>query len=357
MSRKAAQSLPAGRASIRQDADGFDDLDEYFAASPAKPRGREKSWEVTETSTSNNNQDDTEEQFEYVPSTVDEYGAALGPDEVLVDVRADDDICDENQDQANAKLSPNDDDDSEVSFKAGVKVTRSPEEKAHASSLAASAKNNKSKATLQRTRSTKAPSRKTPRSRFEPLVDLKSPTASENVIDDFNRHSKRQKMAPLAFWRNEKVIYGRRQSARMPVIVDVLRKDAAQSPTKQPGKIQSGRQRKQKKTDQVEGRLRAAGFCPKVSVEASVIDFETHEPTRRCTIFSTPIDCLLIGIVLALSSDQVKAKTVSGEDFAIQTIFTEGSFLSSGILEFPPKSSKPSRNSSKHVLVLGLGLV
>lgn len=56
-------------------------------------------------------------------------------------------------------------------------------------------------------------------------------------------------------------------------------------------------------------------------------------------------------LVIALGPDQVDAKPVKGENFSIQTIFTEGTFLSSGILEFPPDSFKPARNSSKHVLV------
>ena len=56
-------------------------------------------------------------------------------------------------------------------------------------------------------------------------------------------------------------------------------------------------------------------------------------------------------LVVALGPDQVDTKPVKGENFSIQTIFTEGTFLSSGILEFPPDSFKPTRNSSKHVLV------
>lgn len=56
-------------------------------------------------------------------------------------------------------------------------------------------------------------------------------------------------------------------------------------------------------------------------------------------------------VVLALGPEGVEVSTVKGEDFGIQTIFTEGSFLSAGILEFPPDSTKPSRNSSKHALV------
>lgn len=298
-----------------------------------------------------------------MPPTVDEYGggdfggAVLGPDEVLVDVHGgdDDDVNNdndyrENHDQSNTRPYAGDDrgeEDPEVSFKSTLKVTRSPREDVDSSP----ARDTKRTTLSQRTRSTRAPSRRGVRSGLEPLVDLKTSTSGMGEAHDFYRRSKRQKIAPLAFWRNEKVIYGRRQSARMPVIVDVLRKDAAQSPTKQPARHQSSRQKK-KRAIEAEGKLREVGFRPKVSVEAAVIDYDTHELTQR----RTPLALLFIDdtcwlLVLALGSDQVKAKTVNGEDFAIQTIFTEGTFLSSGILEFPPKSSKPSRNSSKHVLV------
>lgn len=56
-------------------------------------------------------------------------------------------------------------------------------------------------------------------------------------------------------------------------------------------------------------------------------------------------------LVLALGPEGVETNMVKGEDFGIQTVFTEGSFLSAGILEFPPQSTKPTRNSSKHALV------
>ena len=58
-----------------------------------------------------------------------------------------------------------------------------------------------------------------------------------------------------------------------------------------------------------------------------------------------------MNVVIAISQDQLEPTLVKGEAFSIQTIFTEGGFLSSGVLVFPAKSEKPSRNSSKHALV------
>lgn len=109
-----------------------------------------------------------------------------------------------------------------------------------------------------------------------------------------------------------------------------------------PPRRTQGRARLQRKPS---SRLAFAQSC--LSPPRSSITRQRKNPAdvfRNTTSFFIPL-------VLALGSGQIRTKCVEGEDFAIQTVFTEGSFLSSGILDFPPKSIKPPRNSSKHVLV------
>lgn len=148
-----------------------------------------------------------------------------------------------------------------------------------------------------------AASKRRRRSKFEPLVNLS--TDNVDYCDDDAtkpvRRSKRSKIPPLAYWRNEKVIYGRRQSSRMPVIVDVLRKDATDSPT---------RRRPISRTNGNDGRrttrapaataatdtqsdLKKAGYRPRVNVTASVMDYDTHQEVERCTSFTYTVTLLV----------------------------------------------------------------
>lgn len=131
------------------------------------------------------------------------------------------------------------------------------------------------------------------RSKFEPLVNLSTDNVDYCNDDDGKpvRRSKRSKIPPLAYWRNEKVIYGRRQSSRMPVIVDVLRKDAADSPTRrQPiGRANGGDGRRATRAPAAvagtQADLKKAGYRPHVNVTASVMDYDTHQEVERCTLF------------------------------------------------------------------------
>jgi hypothetical protein len=67
------------------------------------------------------------------------------------------------------------------------------------------------------------------------------------VIDDSSteRRSKRAKVAPVAFWKNEKVIYGRRESGIIPIFIigialqDVIRIPSDDESFSRPRKLKS----------------------------------------------------------------------------------------------------------------------
>ena len=318
LSRRAAQSLPNGRTSIRQDSEGFDDLDEYFAASPAKPvaddlpRGSasSKNWTVTEAATEAHPPSPPpktrpaayrEIEMDIVPLNDDDNNingdAALGygePAEYDMAGREADEITPSSPYAEGENLAPPEgggnvmvEGDEEVSFKPSVKIVPSPTLLVPADQRTRRTPRrpaNDSKSSVTPTeRKSQARATRAPRQPLTPLIDV-----TNHLYDGAGRRSKRQRIAPLAFWRNEKVVYGRRQSAKMPVIVDVLRTDAEKSPTKQAPvrhsrRTASARSRRGTKGDPSgsERALKAAGFREGVSVEAKVMDYDSHEQVER----------------------------------------------------------------------------
>lgn len=90
------------------------------------------------------------------------------------------------------------------------------------------------------------------------------------------------------------------------------------------------------RTIAVERALERAGYVPKINVTATVMDYDNECETER---------------LIAISEDQHRPEPVPQEKFKISTVFEEGSFLTAGILIFPPGVEKPNRNSAKHALV------
>lgn len=131
------------------------------------------------------------------------------------------------------------------------------------------------------------PSKTQPATSAEPKLKRKRSLLAEPLValpdlgDDFDekRKSHRKRFAPLAFWKNEKVVYGRRDSTStpqisdllgMPVIVDVLKKnerDDDQSKKK--------RRRQRRKAAIREAQERQRDAKRKVNVLGVVRDYET----------------------------------------------------------------------------------
>jgi mannose-6-phosphate isomerase-like protein (cupin superfamily) len=149
------------------------------------------------------------------------------------------------------------------------------------------------------------------------------------------RRSCRLKMEPLRYWANEKVCYGRADdpSITLPVIVNVIKKPELDDPT-----FAMGLTRKRRRpVDGNVSKLKAQAFGPDCDVEAEVncYDRPGEEEFR----------------LVALSHHHVQGDPVKDCSFRIHTIFTEGTYMSSGQLIFPPLSQKPTKNSARHALV------
>ena len=160
--------------------------------------------------------------------------------------------------------------------------------------------------------------------------------AGTEVGEDGLRRSCRMKMEPLRFWANEKVCYGRADdpSITLPVIVNVIKKPELDDPT-----FMMGLTRKRRRpADPNASKMRGQGYGPDCDVETEVVCYGglPEETETR---------------LVALSHHHVQGDEVKDCSFRIHTIFTEGTYMSSGQLIFPPGSQKPTKNSSRHALV------
>lgn len=139
----------------------------------------------------------------------------------------------------------------------------------------------------------------------------------------------------------------------IPVVVDVVyREKEFVERKKKVAKLKPKANIKSKKV--VEKALSNAGYQPQVEVNAIVMDYDQHCEAKRCKLASDYIFCdnnHVAAVVIGLSADQHKPEVVNGEKFLISTVFEEGSYLTAGVLVFPPGVQKPNRNSAKHALV------
>ena len=159
--------------------------------------------------------------------------------------------------------------------------------------------------------------------------------AGTELGEDGLRRSCRMKMEPLRFWANEKVCYGRADdpSITLPVIVNVIKKPELDDPT-----FTMGLTRKRRRpVDPNVAKLRAQGYGPDCDVETEVVCHGRHNESETRLV--------------ALSHNHVQGDEVKDCSFRIHTIFTEGAYMSSGQLIFPPGSQKPTKNSHRHALV------
>lgn len=120
------------------------------------------------------------------------------------------------------------------------------------------------------------------------------------------------------------------------MVIDVVRmkKPVVRKPTRTLSKAKSSKSSSRAKV--VEKALEKAGFVPKINVTTTVMDYDNECEIER---------------LIAISEDQHHPEPVPQEEFKISTVFEEGSFLTAGILIFPPGVEKPNRNSAKHALV------
>lgn len=385
LNRKANQlNSVLGNSRIGKDSDGFENLDEYFASSPrrdvplvstdsianatavkdTKNINNDNNYDeynplsptnipLTEMEVQsdnnlllknansihhhnykNDNNDDDSHNFEDNNTMQEDFG----------DLPAFDDFQDDEDTAGRSDVNQSDDDD-EVVVRDSIPVRLSMP-------LAPPASQGKKK-----TQQKMAASMTTSTTKPKPLRRLAAIIPEADDADDdtsYKRRSNRKRMEPLQYWAGERPKYGRRESSRMPVIVDILPPTTKIAPPRR-----AVQRRKSKAASNASAGATAAaakaqsttpkgpvsilanlkgvsGFKADVNFTGTVMDFDEHVEMDR---------------LLALGPDNVDLKTVTNENFMIQSIFSEAGTLSSGVLHFPPRTAKESRNSLNHCLV------
>jgi len=358
LNRKATQlNNVLGQSRIGKDSDGFENLDEYFASSPRKPSnttsiGNNDSLSLNDIPLTDMEAQHKSNLMKNISSIQhndihNDNDNTMSHEEDFGDLAAFDDFndppssdnCLEVEDIQNEE-EEDDDDDDEIVIRESIPLRLSmPPPPPPLSIISHKKVNNEEK-----TKTVSKP---------KPLKRLTAILPEDHLEDDsYKRRSNRRRMEPLQYWAGERPKWGRRDSSRMPVIVDI------HPPTTKILTTPSRKvQRKKKSINNAKsvdcslastavpekgpfsllGNLKGiAGFKANVNFTGTVMDFDEHVEVDR---------------LLALGPDNLNLNPVTNERFLIQSIFSEGGTLSSGILHFPPKAGKESRNSSNHCLI------
>jgi centromere protein C len=153
------------------------------------------------------------------------------------------------------------------------------------------------------------------------------------------RRGRRHRYKPLEWWRQEKVVYGRRESGLtlVPQIKEIVR--IPHEPVKPLGK--AGK-RKRGVVFRGKSQGRETSFNPEegwdenTPTNATVIDYDTQEEVSRRVAFL---------------AQMIDPKAAANSNWFFQKIFGEGEFIAAGQMHIPPKSQKPSKSTKDNTYV------
>ncbi|RUS14235.1 Mif2/CENP-C like-domain-containing protein [Endogone sp. FLAS-F59071] len=180
------------------------------------------------------------------------------------------------------------------------------------------------------------------------IVDVKNQADADGQEEDEKvRRSRRTKIAPLKFWAGEKVLYGMGKSGQavFPVITKIIR-----VPSDDEG---AGIKRRRRATDNEEDgdedddeddedhtkkrRKAKTGKMQEIlPPEGVVVQYPTGQEIRRR---------------IAVSAEMIKTTAVSNQTYMFQKVFSEGDFMSSGVVVLPKGAEKPNKNSRGSAMV------
>ncbi|KAH6571257.1 hypothetical protein BASA60_007265 [Batrachochytrium salamandrivorans] len=156
-------------------------------------------------------------------------------------------------------------------------------------------------------------------------VPIKPEDESENASDGARR-SRRTRVQPVAYWKNERVVYGRRVSGFGGVPTCV--KEVIRIPSDDENAHVSHRRARADKIKKEEMEA--------VPSELVVVNYTTGaEESQRIVV--TP--------------GMISPRTVGAGDYRFQKVFSEGDFLASGVLALPRGANKPSKNSHESAMI------
>lgn len=142
------------------------------------------------------------------------------------------------------------------------------------------------------------------------------------------RRSKRQRIKPLEFWRNERIVYG-------PTKIEVIRVPRSDDNESGVGRNTKRRKRNSKNTTLKKGE-KNDDIDEVASAEGLAIDWETNEKITRRLIYTLSM---------------YQTETIDNDGFKFQKTFSEGDFFSAGLIDIPKGRKKSGRNSNESAMV------
>ncbi|KIL00092.1 hypothetical protein PAXRUDRAFT_822039 [Paxillus rubicundulus Ve08.2h10] len=178
---------------------------------------------------------------------------------------------------------------------------------------------------------------KKPRGRSEKRVI--KPSVERSPTPDGVRRGRRHRYKPLEYWRQEKVVYGRRKSGMtlVPQIKEIIR--IPQEPPQPLGKAG-----KRKRAAGIRGKSKGRdtsinpeeGWDDETPTNATVIDYATQDEVSRRVAFLAKM---------------IQPKPAANSNWFFQKIFGEGDFIAAGQMHIPPKGQKPSKSTKDNTYV------
>ncbi|KAI0780514.1 Mif2/CENP-C like-domain-containing protein, partial [Trametes elegans] len=183
-----------------------------------------------------------------------------------------------------------------------------------------------------------------PKEKRQPRKDI---VLRELTPDDQNtdgvRRSKRMRYSPLAWWRLEKVVYGRRESGTslVPSIKEIHRIPQVK-PEPLGARRKKGGHRKKSRTVEPE---------PEQVVVYNPEEGWDDETDPYCTVLEFGEDDKEVTRRIAFTAKMVTPKAAGQGAFYFQKIFGDGDFLAAGQLIIPPHSTKPTKGTKDNTFV------
>ncbi|KAI9065444.1 hypothetical protein FKP32DRAFT_495726 [Trametes sanguinea] len=193
-------------------------------------------------------------------------------------------------------------------------------------------------------------------------VVLRELTPDDNM--DGVRRSKRLRYSPLAWWRLEKVVYGRRESGKclVPSIKEIHRIPQVK-PEPLGARKKRGSSRRKSRTATAEPEVQQVvvydpeeGWDDQTDPHCEVLEYgEDKEVMRReysrhlCVVAINILTSWIAGV--AFTAKMLAPKAAAQGAFYFQKIFGDGDFLAAGQLIIPPGSTKPTKGTKDNTFI------
>ena len=164
-----------------------------------------------------------------------------------------------------------------------------------------------------------------------PVLDEDTPEHEGGV-----RRGTRQRYAPLEWWRNEKVVYGKRENgiSYCPIVKAIVR--IPKEPPKPLGKHARKRGNTHRRTPAPGVGNPEEGWDDQTEPLGVVLDWTTKEEVERR---------------IAFPSSQLQYKSASDEMFFFQKIFGDAEYMAAGQLLIPVNGRKPTKTTKDNTYV------